>query len=203
MSPPPIPGHLAHLPVVRGLPVPHVAAWSSEGHSVIRYDPVVQRHAVFARGRQGRGRPLFGLFSAERQRHAVIGALCQICSVKLDEGGAWLPAHDRLIDGYNAGRPMFLEPPCCEPCARYAAQACLGIAGRFAGLLNIFEYEPVIQLIDPGAGPLRGAERFDSTDSPADLARLSSIALRHRGVAGHCKYVINDYDPRPIMIASS
>lgn len=193
----PIPEHLAHLPVHRGMPVPHAVSWSSEGQPVIRADPLVGgAAAVFYRGRQGRGRPVFGILAPDRQRRAVLLARCMVCDCDISDGGGWLPAYPNLVDGTMPGDdgkdiPVMVEPLCCEECAYWvAAGGCphLALPGLVGSILHVTEIAPIAQLVDPGADEARKAHRFDHVSTPEELARLSRNARRFGGAVGYVKW---------------
>jgi len=188
---PPIPTFLQHLPIRRGLPVPWVASWSSEGQSTVRYDPLVGRVAYFTKGRPGRGTPVFGVMNAERQRRAVLHGVCQICGDEIHEHG-FLPNHPGLVETTdNHGGQYLIEPPCCEPCARWAALGCPGIAGTVTDLLEIGEIQPLLQLVDIRDFEGRQAQRFDRQETPESLARLGRIMDRYpEGIVAYVRYQV-------------
>jgi hypothetical protein len=207
MTPPPIPDFLAHLPVSRGMPVPDVTAWSSEGLVTVRHDPIAGRVAVFSKGRQGRGRALFGIMHPERQRRAVLAGLCQICGWSLDiddPGTGWLPNHPALMDRTDdQGGQWTMEPPCHRSCAEWSAGACPSIAGKVSDLIEVLEIQPVAQLLNlstfvdlmrvPAA---RRSVRFDDAETLESIARLDRIARRHPdGVMGYARYQIRESEP--------
>lgn len=176
-----------------GLPVPHVAAWSSERWGAIRFDPLVGRQAIFTTGRQGRGRALFGVTNEERQRACMVRRLCGVCAAPL-EGPGWWPNHDRLIEQKADvdGRTYDVthEPPCCHTCATWSATGCAAIGRRTPNLLRVDAGSFVLQLIDPSRAPGRHDPRFDGPDNAAERERLGRIARRHGGAVGYVKLVI-------------
>lgn len=208
----PTPPSMDDLPRYRGRPVPHVAAWSSEGQIVLRHDPIIPGGgavAVFSRGRQGRGRPVFGAMAPDRQRRAVLLARCQVCDGDLD-GVGWLPLFDDVSSIVQVPRTphakptptvVYTEPLACQWCALWAATGCPGVRASTTGpprLLRAPAAVPVVQLVDPGAEPLGHWERFDRVDSAEDRARISRQAMRRRtdraggGVVGYVKYTVDD-----------
>lgn len=194
-----LPETMARLPLGRGdLPVPHIAAWSSERWAAIRFDPLVDHVAVFTGGRQGRGRPVFGVMNEPRQRAAVMGRRCGVCNAALSEA-AWLPNLPRLCEGTTQvgshEHPVTTEPPCCLPCALWSTTGCPGIARHAAGLLRIDHYLPLAQMVDPSRGPAAHDSRFDGEDDPAERERLGRIARRHKGAVGYVKVVLVDASP--------
>jgi hypothetical protein len=63
------------------LPVPYVAAWSSEARIIVRPDPLLSgAPGLFRDGRRGEGRPLFGKMSEARVRRVVREQRCQVCA---------------------------------------------------------------------------------------------------------------------------
>lgn len=202
---PPIPDCLAQRPVWHGMAVPWVAAWSSEGLSVVRYDPHVGGVAIFNRGRQGRGRPVFGVMSPERQREAILKGRCQLCGRYLDdlahqpvtnnEATGWLPNHPRLIESTDQhGTQYLLEPPCHRGCAEWAAIGCPGIRGKVTDLIEILEVRPAAQLLDLSDAEAafgRHPDRFDQQETPATAAHLAAQMTRHpHGVVGYIRYSV-------------
>jgi hypothetical protein len=194
-----VPATMAHLPRGRGgMPVPWVAAWSSERWAAVRWDPVVNRIALFTGGRHGRGRPVFGVMNEPRQRAAVMRRRCGVCGgpipLELYRFVGYLPAHDRLLDATVEHRGerhrVTGEPLCCRPCATWAATGCPGIAGGCSGLLRITKLLPIAQLVDPSRAPATHDGRFDGDDDPAERARLGRIARRHGGAVGYVKVAV-------------
>lgn len=205
MTPAP-PATMAALPRGRGgLPVPYVAAWSSERWAAIRYEPLVNHVAVYTAGRHGRGRPVFGAMNEPRQRECVILSRCGVCRSDLEPAGRWLPNHGRLVEAWaefgGVRHDMTTEPPCCQPCATWAALACPGIAGRTDSLLRLTEIRAVAQYVDPSAGPGRHDSRFDGEDDPADRDRLGRIARQHGGAVGYVKVAIIVSEIVPLIAA--
>jgi hypothetical protein len=190
-----VPETMARLPRGRqGMPVPRIVAWSSERWAAIRHDPLVDRPAVFTDGREGRGRPVFGVMNEVRQRRAVMARLCGVCFAELGDGGWWLPNYPKLLLGTATvggdEYPMTTEPPCCEPCATWAITGCPGISATATGLLRIESTLNVLQLVDPSRGPAVHDVRFDRGDDPAERERLGRIARRHGGAVGYVKLVL-------------
>lgn len=188
---PDIPDHLAHRPIWHGLVIPWVAAWSSEGIITVANDPIAGRVAVFTKGRQGRGRPVFGVMNPPRQRAAVLTGLCQICGRSLEDTG-WLPNHPKLVESFDdKGGQWLLEPPCCQPCALYSTAACPGIRGTVTDLIEVIEIQPVAQLLDLTDFIGRLSERFDDQETPESHARLNRVMRRYPGgVMGLVRYQI-------------
>lgn len=205
MPAPEIPASMARLPVYKGRPVPHVAAWSSERWGAVRHDPTVGRVAMFSTGRQGRGRPVFGAMNEPRQRAVVLGHRCGVCNSPLEDG-AWLPHFDALadgnvtldLDGTPHEYPFVTEPPCCHDCARWAADGgCPGIAGESRGLVDVRAAFPIVQLVDPSRAPMHFESRFDGEDDPADRHRWGKTARRHGGAVGYVRLALVDTEIVP------
>jgi hypothetical protein len=112
-----------------GMPVPWIAAWSSERENRITRCPMVGM-AVFTKGRQGEGRPVFGEMHPARQRQAVIRGLCQTCGERLPDRGplllAVVDAHVRDVTG-QGGRVLVIEPFACRDCLSYSVKVCPGL----------------------------------------------------------------------------
>lgn len=146
-----------------GLPVPHVASWSSERTDRVGRDRYLAtlghfNPAVFSSGAQGRGRAVLGEMEPSRQRRAAIDRRCQVCDIELGDRyrpnppwrqPLWLAdirvhgtddqgAVSNDIGGQTIrmGRrvvPLIFEPWCCESCLAYAIQVCPGLIKRAAG----------------------------------------------------------------------
>jgi hypothetical protein len=109
VTPPTIPGVLYW----GKLPVPFVAAWSSEDAVRIAPDPLLARKpAMFRSGRRGLGTPMFGKMDESRVRRVIIRRLCQVCAGSLGSAGYVLDT----IKGSVGGDPLLSEPlPPIEP----------------------------------------------------------------------------------------
>jgi hypothetical protein len=160
----PMPDRVAQLLRTEGgLPVPHVAAWSSEETDRLERDPYLARlgyyqPAVFCGGGQGIGRAILGEMTPERQRRAMLDRRCQVCDVELGERRRpnppwrwplWLAdirifgTDERGDVGNDIGGqtivvrrrrvPLVLEPWSCEDCLAYAIQVCPGLISRRTG----------------------------------------------------------------------
>lgn len=146
-----------------GLPVPHVAAWSSERTERVSRDIHLTRlgwngPATFSSGGQGEGRAVLGEMEPARQRRAVLDRRCQVCDLELGERHRpnppwrqplWLTdirvkgnddegsvGNDLAGQTIRVGRrivPLIFEPWCCEDCLAYAIQVCPGLISRRAG----------------------------------------------------------------------
>jgi hypothetical protein len=132
------------------LPVPYVAAWSSETAVRIAPDPLLgKRPALFRDGRRGAGRPLFGRMDEARTRAVVCRRLCQVCAQPLREAGY-------VVDvpyGTSNGHPLVHEPPTCRRCFEVSVALCPGIA-RMASkprvlVARVRRYEAVAVIIGP------------------------------------------------------
>lgn len=197
-----IPAHLSHLPADRrGLPVPFIAAWSSEHWDVARFDPIVNKWALFTAGRYGRGKPCFDVMNEPRQREVVMRGLCQVCNVRLERDPLTsrpvgvLPA-SVLNEGSQhdaEGRVVTAEPLLCRACGEYVVEHCCVLNKRGdPGLLIVMRWQPMLQIIDPSAAPPTHAYRFDKE---GDLPRLGRIARHHGGLAGLVKVRIDETVP--------
>jgi len=200
---PPIPSTMAHLPRDRrGLPVPHVAGWTSETWGVARAELLIRDRpmALFTRGRQGRGRPQFDVVNEARQRRAVLLGRCQVCDDELPRGHGptlghsrpigWLPAAS-IGDATFDGHPVTHEPLCCLPCAAWADVHCCVLArGTDHRVVRVDHWQPLAQMIDPSADKPR-----KHPGDTADLERLGRIARAQNpaGLVGFVKVVLTGY----------
>jgi hypothetical protein len=186
----------------RGLPVPYVAAWSSEHWAVARWDPHLpgRRIALFTAGRLGRGTPCFDVMNEPRQREVVMTGRCQVCTDPIPRDRrtgipiGFLPssAIDEETIGRLDGDPVLAEPLCCESCAVYVTENCCVLAKRPAkGIVRVTQWDPVLQFIDPSAAPATHARRFDKNP---DMTRLGIIARRHGGLVGMVKVCIREME---------
>lgn len=194
-----VPEHLKRLPTDRrGLPVPWIAAWSSEHWAVARFDPLVSRQALFTAGRHGRGTPCFDVMNEPRQREAVMRGWCQVCRARLARDRrtgiitGYLPA-STLAEGVahtDDGTPVTAEPLLCGLCATYVVDHCCVLAKRGdPGILAVSAWRRLLQFVDPSAAPPTHERRFDR--SP-DLTRLGVFARRHGGLVGMVKLMIDE-----------
>jgi hypothetical protein len=119
-----IPGVIHH----GALPVPYVAAWSSETEPYVRPCQFAGgRPAIHRRGRRGDGTPLFGKMDERRVRRVIVEKLCQVCAQPLRANGGY------VIDiphSYENGHPIINEPAACERCFNEAVLLCPGISRR-------------------------------------------------------------------------
>lgn len=180
----------------RGLPVPHIAAWSSEHWSAARWDPVLpgRQMALFTAGRQGRGSPCFDVMNEPRQRRAVMLGRCQVCDDPLprhertSRPTGWLPASVLVTEelGHlDDGTPVTAEPLCCRSCAEFVVEHCCVLARRpERNIVHVVDWVRVAQFIDPSAAPALHARRFDAT---GDVEHLGRVARRHGGLVGLIK----------------
>lgn len=156
----------------RRLPVPHVAAWSSEVWGVARAEHHLPGWplALFCRGRQGRGRPMFDVVNEERQRRAVLLGRCQVCDghLPLTHGPTvgytrpygWLPratVERESVGRLEDGTPVTHEPLCCQPCAAWVAVHCCDLRRHSDhGLVEVMKRH----LHDPAAALVAVKELF-------------------------------------------
>jgi hypothetical protein len=129
-----IPEHLAHLPVVRGMPVPYVAIWTGEQVPVhptftrngLEPDParpfnLAKEHGIWciATPTKRTGRPLFGQTHSKRQRICMVEERCQVCGRDEVEGGGrrvWTIPPKLDAPALWAGANLTMNPPTCEEC---------------------------------------------------------------------------------------
>jgi hypothetical protein len=205
---PPIPESMARLPRDRrGLPVPHVAGWSSETWGVARAEHLIPGRpmALFTRGRQGRGRPQFDVVNEGRQRRAVLLGRCQVCDGLLPRGHGptlghskpigWLPMASIEHEGrsYTAdGTPVTAEPLCCLTCAAWVALHCCALRRHDdPRVARVDHWDAIAQLVDPSADQPR--KHHAPTE---DLERLGRIARAQKpaGLVGYVKLALTGYE---------
>lgn len=184
-----LPAHLRDRPVVHGLPVPHVAAWSSEVWDGFVIDPVWRMAALSTAGAAGRGQPVWGVINEPRQRRSVGERRCQVCDrpggatelqVLYSGGLATMASGPRLFE-------VTAEPPVCPDCAAWSRTHCPGLLGEDVTAVPLEATRPIASMIDPTAAPMGRAERFEPVPRPA-RKRLSRAMEGHpEGLLGVVK----------------
>jgi hypothetical protein len=187
-----IPDHLAHLPLTNaGVPVPHVASWSSERWGIARMDPLVgKRWALYSEGRQRSGTPLLASINEERQRRSVMLSHCSTCDQQMERSElrvTTMALHQ--VEMHGRVFACSYAPPTCEPCLDFSASVCPAFRSDFH-VVRFDHCEPVLQFVDPSAAPMRGIERFDGGDNPETRQKLGRIARRNGGLVGHVKLAL-------------
>lgn len=188
-----IPPTMAHLPTTQaGVPVPHVASWSSERWAVARMDPLVEnRWALFSEGRQGRGRPLLASINEERQRQSVRLSRCQVCDVQYQPSELYVTTMaTHVIEAHGRSLIATYAPPTCEPCLEFSTEACPAFRQRDYEIVKFVKCVQIMQFVDPSAAPMNGADRFDGGDNPETRDRLGRSARKHGGLVGFVKLAI-------------
>lgn len=143
----------------RSLPVPYVAAWSSEmdGEWEIRPDPILRgMNAWFAKnGGIGDGKPVLGKMDPTRVREVVINELCQVCRKKLGK--------HRFAPNLGRSHPymtLLSEPWACLSCAKLAEEFCPGLKKRRHKWLRLIDWKvDLVTTIDPSWDPESGTPR--------------------------------------------
>jgi hypothetical protein len=167
------------------LPVPYVAAWSSETAAYVARDAVIgNRPAIHRSGRRGDGRPVFGKMNERRTRRVVVEHRCQVCADPLrGEGFVIDIPYARTV----GGDPLVMEPPSCDRCFRVALSLCPGIA-RLEGkrrllVARVRDYVPYLVTIDV----------VDNGGTPDIQAAL--LAWRgDKPVVGYVRPALTEYD---------
>lgn len=165
------------------LPVPYVAAWTSEATMVIRHDTLMGEPAIFRTGRRGEGKPIFGKMDESRVRAVVRGKKCQVCARPLGKESFVL---DTPFGRYGTA-PIMHEPMACEPCFRLSLALCPGIARlrmrprAFAAVVRA--YECIASHVQPWHGP----------EGDAELNRVLG-EWTGGAVVGHLRCALIDYD---------
>lgn len=164
------------------LPVPYVAAWSSETTIRVGKDSLIgNRPALFRGGGRGDGKPLFGKMDEARTRVVVVNRLCQVCARPLRGAG-----YVADVPYGSAGRaPLVHEPPACLSCFRVALALCPGIA-RMAGqprmlFARVRAYDTILVTLAPADG------------GDAELNRALG-AWKGAAVVGYARPALTDYD---------
>lgn len=136
----------------RRVPVPYVAAWSSESEYFIAADKNAEgREAVFTHGERGVGTPVWGKMNEVRQRETVWLRRCQVCNCKLkDERSFAMDVQILFREGREVHQAL-TEPPACLACTRFALNHCPGNRRiEKKGELRCYEverYEVVAQIV--------------------------------------------------------
>jgi hypothetical protein len=171
------------------LPVPYVAAWSSEDTLSIRKDPLIGgRLALFRNGRRGLIRPMFGQMDESRVRRVVTQRLCQICAQPWKREAYVL---DTMFGrtGKQGERPILNEPPSCLKCFDVALALCPGIRRQLDKPKVLFarvrSYEVVVSEV-----------RYVEGGTPD----LNAVMKDYKGppVIGSARPALIDYDVLPI-----
>lgn len=184
-----LPEHLRDRPVVHGLPVPHVASWSSETWDGTVMDPVWGMAALSTAGAAGRGVPVWGAINEPRQRRSVGQGRCQVCDrpgtrtelqVLFSGGLQTMVSRSRRLE-------VTAEPPVCPDCADWSRTHCPGLLGEDVTVVALKDTVPIASYIDPTAAPMDKADRFDPVPRPA-RKRLARAMQRHpEGLLGVVK----------------
>lgn len=164
------------------LPVPYVAAWSSETKLEIRPDPLVgDRPALFRSGRRGLGTPVFGKFDESRVRRVLVKQLCQVCAEPIRGAGY---ACD-VPCGLSGGAPLLNEPPACKRCFEVSVAMCPGIQ----------------RMLDKPRVLVARVERYDVVMAfmkyvEGGTADLNEVMRDWKGapVVGPCRPALQEYD---------
>lgn len=165
----PMPSSMANcLRSTAGLPVPYVAAWSSEVKLIVRTEPPMPgTHAVpllFHDGERGVGTPVFGEMAPCRQREVMTGSRCQVCNHYCGWGKKTLV---EMAGGQMAGAgwgpaPLIMEPWVCASCLTYALKVCPGLVGKgFQNglrVLRVAKWQLVLTVCQPQRGVGGGAD---------------------------------------------
>jgi hypothetical protein len=165
------------------LPVPYVAAWSSEESIHVGRDPLLGgRPALFRGGTRGIGTPMFGKMDESRVRRVVLLRLCQICDGPIGPTGYVVDT----IKGAVGGDPLLSEPLPRLPRGEAAARPRLRRAP-----VDRRRRAPALQGTRPrsSAGPCRVAGARSSRASGSarrscSSRRCGSRSLAHAGGRG-------------------
>jgi hypothetical protein len=193
-----VPNSMAKRPLTKhGLPIPFVAAWSSERWASARIDPLaLNKWAIFGAGRQGRGRPLLGVMNEERQRRVSMLNLCQICAEPYgNDGWIALVAPREVNTQTGEKRITTFEPPACGDCMEWAVAHCPGLKKDREvkvedAIYPARSFDKVLELIDPSAGPPVYNHLFDGQDNPEVRDRLGRVARKHGGLVGYVEFAV-------------
>lgn len=175
----------------RGRVIPWVAAWSSETWGKSLFEPGLGRNALFTMGRQGRGKPVFGVLNEPRQRDAMLVGICQVCGTRIlerDQRFVADPAPGRI-----QGREgiVVTEPWAHGYCMAYALEHCPALRDTTEVIVPI-DFQLIAQIIDPTKAPAKKASRFDPV-SAARMETLRSEVKRHNGLVGYIRLHIIEH----------
>jgi hypothetical protein len=170
------------------LPVPFVAAWSSEDAIRVVPDPVVSgQPALFRGGTRGLGTPMFGKMDESRVRRVVLRRLCQICAGSIGPTGYVVDS----IKGTVGGDPLLSEPLSCLRCFRIALALCPGIArmrgGARAIVVRCTKYQAVTATV-----------RVYEGEGCDPVLNAALRAWKGAPPIGYAKYAPSEYDVLPM-----
>lgn len=183
----PIPENERHTILMGGvdIPVPYVAAWSSEFPNVkVAPEPLLGgKPALFrASGRRGEGKPVLGKMDLGRQRLCIIRGVCQVCGGQI-VGPAWyvqLEEHAVLVDG----RTVFAirEPAACTHCMLVSLQVCPALQSLKPRIISVKRSILLKTLTIPpigGVGPLKedGPELVNASVENAVVGYLKVVPV--------------------------
>ena len=144
----------------RTVPVPYVAAWSSEYPVMqVRPEPLMGGRLALFRGggRRGEGEPLFGKMDVGRQRRCILRGICQVCGEPI-EGPRWVALLMEKANLPGVGDlDVVREPPACTLCMRTALRVCPGLRRDQPLIVEPTRTSTLITLTVPpigGRGPL-------------------------------------------------
>lgn len=174
---------------------PYITAWTGELGYVVRPAPILRgTMALFARtGWRGRGVPIWGKISEERQRECALRRLCQVCHrpIRLtDVGYSLVPLKVLRWAGSSHGATH--EPLTCSTCLPKVLRSCPAIRRMAADehkdplvALAVRRYGIAVQMI----GPLYPPPDAASTDINGALAEAGCTAA-----ASFAELVMEDFD---------
>ena len=162
---------------------PYITAWTGEVGYVVRPAPILQGlPALFARtGWRGRGDPIWGKISEERQRECALRRLCQVCHRPLRAPGySLVPLRVLAV---SRGRGATHEPLTCAACLPTVLRSCPAIRRMAAGEhkdplvgLRVSHYEVALQAIGPVYPP------------PDETSALLNVAMAEAGASAACAF---------------
>lgn len=159
------------------LPVPFVAAWTSEDAIYVAPEPLIaHKPAIFRSGLRGLGMPMFGKMDEARVRRVILRRLCQVCAGSLGGTGYVVDT----IKGAVGRDPLLTEPLSCLRCFRVALALCPGIArmreASRAIVVRCTEYQSVIATVaylEGGDPALNGALKGWKGEPPVGYAKYA------------------------------
>lgn len=156
---------------------PYITAWTGEVGYTIRPSPLLRgMPCLFSKtGVRGRGEPVWGKISEERQRECVVRRLCQVCHRPIRRGPGYNLVPLRPIQLAGEVRGASNEPLTCHVCAGVSMKACPAlrrlVSSGVVQVLEVADYIVAPQLLGPVCPP---------SDEPGRLGLADLVPTRFR-----------------------